>query len=106
MRIVQRPLWTILIATLLGICYTWLGIFLAANGLFGISGTDMWPASVYITSLSFGIYLPVRLLSPWWIGRKGRRPTDAHTMNTHTTDTHTMNTYTTDAINRVPTFGR
>jgi len=73
MRIVQRPLWTILIAILLGVSYTWLGIFFAANGFFGISGTDMWPASVYITSLSFGVYLPIRLLSPLWIGRKARR---------------------------------
>jgi zinc/manganese transport system permease protein len=77
MRIVQRPLWAIVIAILLGVCYTWLGIFFAANGLFGISGTDMWPASVYITSLSFGVYLPVRLLSPLWIGRKDRRHASA-----------------------------
>lgn len=77
MRIVQRPLWTIVIAILLGVCYTWLGIFFAANGLFGIAGTDTWPASVYITSLSFGVYLPIRLLSPLWIGRKARRYANA-----------------------------
>jgi zinc/manganese transport system permease protein len=77
MRIVQRPLWTIIIAILLGVCYTWLGIFFAANGLFGIAGTDTWPASVYITSLSFGVYLPIRLLSPLWIGRKARRHANA-----------------------------
>jgi len=75
MRIVQRPLWTIIIAILLGVCYTWLGIFFAANGLFGIAGTATWPASVYITSLSFGVYLPIRLLSPLWIGHKVRRYT-------------------------------
>jgi zinc/manganese transport system permease protein len=77
MRIVQRPLWTIVIAALLGVCYIWLGIFFAANGLFGISGTDTWPASVYITLLSFGVYLPVRLLSPLWIGQKARRRASA-----------------------------
>jgi zinc/manganese transport system permease protein len=77
MRIVQRPLWTIIIAILLGVCYTWLGIFFAANGLFGIAGTDTWPASVYITSLSFGVYLPIRLFSPLWIGHKARRYTSA-----------------------------
>jgi len=93
MRIVQRPLWTIVIAVFLGVCYTWLGIFFAANGLFGISGTDTWPASVYITSLSFGVYLPVRLFSPLWIECKARRHIDAHITNAHTTD----------AINRVPT---
>jgi zinc/manganese transport system permease protein len=77
MRLVQRPLWTIVIAILLGVCYIWLGIFFAANGLFGISGTDTWPASVYITLLSFGVYLPIRLLSPLWIGRQARRHTSA-----------------------------
>ena len=78
MRIVQRPLWTIVIAILLGVCYTWLGIFFAANGFFGIAGTDKWPASVYITLLSFGVYLPIRLLSPLWIGRKARRYAGAY----------------------------
>ncbi len=78
MRIVQRPGWTLLIALLLGVCYIWLGIFFAANGLFGISGTDTWPASVYITSLSFGVYLPIRLLSPLWIGHTARRRVHAH----------------------------
>ena len=60
-RIVQRPLWAILLAILLGITYTWLGIFFAAIGT--------WPVSFYIAALSFGVYLPVRLLSPYWIGK-------------------------------------
>ncbi|HBE26612.1 MAG TPA: ABC transporter permease, partial [Ktedonobacter sp.] len=64
-RIVQRPLWAILIAILLGVSYTWLGIFFAANGT--------WPVSFYIATLSFGVYLPVRLLSPLWIGRRARK---------------------------------
>ncbi len=64
-RIVQRPLWAIVIAILLGVSYTWLGIFFAAN--------SNWPVSFYIATLSFGIYLPVRLLSPLWIGRRARR---------------------------------
>ena len=64
-RIVQRPLWAILIAIILGISYTWLGIFFAANGT--------WPVSFYIATLSFGVYLPVRLLSPLWIGRRARK---------------------------------
>jgi hypothetical protein len=38
---------------------TLLGIVLAvANGV--------WPVSFYIATLSFSIYLPVRLLSPLW----------------------------------------
>jgi zinc/manganese transport system permease protein len=64
-RIVQRPLWTILIAIILGVAYTWLGIFFAAN--------SNWPVSFYIATLSFGVYLPVRLLSPVWIGRRARK---------------------------------
>ncbi|HLQ29510.1 MAG TPA: metal ABC transporter permease [Ktedonobacteraceae bacterium] len=61
-RIVQRPVSAILLAIILGCVYTWLGIFLAANG--------NWPVSFYIAALSFGVYLPVRLLSPLWIGRR------------------------------------
>jgi len=66
-RIVQRPLWAILLAIVLGICYTWLGIFFAANGT--------WPVSFYIATISFGVYLPIRLLSPLWIGRRARKST-------------------------------
>jgi zinc/manganese transport system permease protein len=64
-RIVQRPLWTILLAIILGICYTWLGIIFAANGT--------WPVSFYIATISFAVYLPIRLLSPLWIGRLARK---------------------------------
>ncbi len=64
-RIVQRPLWAILLAIILGICYTWLGIFFAANGT--------WPVSFYIATISFSIYLPIRFLSPLWIGRYARK---------------------------------
>ena len=61
-RIIQRPLWAILLAILLGLCYTWLGIFFAAS--------STWPVSFYIAALSFGVYLPVRLLCPLWRGRR------------------------------------
>src|SRR5581483_10591792 len=61
-RIVQRPLWAILLAIALGLSYTWLGIFLAGNGT--------WPVSFYIAAISFGVYLPVRFLSPLWRGRR------------------------------------
>jgi zinc/manganese transport system permease protein len=68
-RIVQRPLWAILLAIILGICYTWLGIFFAANG--------SWPVSFYIATISFGVYLPIRLLSPLWIGQRARKSTSS-----------------------------
>jgi zinc/manganese transport system permease protein len=64
-RIVQRPIWAILLAIILGICYTWLGIFFAANGT--------WPVSFYIAMISFGVYLPIRLLSPLWIEQRARK---------------------------------
>jgi zinc/manganese transport system permease protein len=64
-RIVQRPLWAILLAIILGICYIWLGIFFAANGT--------WPVSFYIATISFVVYLPVRLFSPLWIGQRARK---------------------------------
>jgi zinc/manganese transport system permease protein len=71
MRLVQRPVWAILLAMGLGVCYTWGGIFLAATGTF-------WPVSFYIATISFAVYLPVRLLSPWWIGRKARKRLISH----------------------------
>jgi zinc/manganese transport system permease protein len=54
-RLVRRPAWTVALAIVLGLCYTWLGILLAANGT--------WPVSFFIAAISFMVYLPVRLLS-------------------------------------------
>lgn len=65
-RIVQRPLWAIMLAIALGVSYTCLGIFLAAYSVY-------LPVSFFIATLSFGVYLPVRLLSPLWIGRRARK---------------------------------
>lgn len=62
MRLVPRPLWAIALAVILGLLYTWCGILLAALGNL--------PVSFCIATLSFGVYLPVRLLSPLWIGRR------------------------------------
>ncbi|MBV9232044.1 MAG: metal ABC transporter permease [Chloroflexi bacterium] len=64
-HIAQRPLWVVIIAIGLGLSYTWLGIILAANG--------NWPVSFYIATLSFAIYLPIRLLSSLWKGRGARQ---------------------------------
>src|SRR5437667_290236 len=55
----------ILLPIILWVSYTCLGIFFAAN--------SAWPVSFYIATLSFGVYLPVRLLSPLWIGRRARK---------------------------------
>lgn len=54
-RLVRRPASVMLMSIILGLIYTWLGIFLAAN--------SSWPVSFYITTLAFCVYLPVRLLS-------------------------------------------
>jgi zinc/manganese transport system permease protein len=62
-RLVHRPLWTIGLAIILGVLYTWFGILIAAS-------TNL-PVSFCIATLSFGIYLPVRLLSPRWAKRRG-----------------------------------
>ena len=64
MHIFRRPLWVILCAMLLGLVSLWGSIILAANG--------NWPVSFYLTTISFGIYLPVRMLSPLWIGKNAR----------------------------------
>ena len=52
-RLVRHPGSAILLSIILGLVYTWLGIFLAAN--------SSWPVSFYITTLAFGIYLPVQI---------------------------------------------
>jgi zinc/manganese transport system permease protein len=54
-RLVHQPLRAIGLAVTLGLGYTWLGIFLGGNSI--------WPVSFFITALSFGVYLPVRLFS-------------------------------------------
>lgn len=59
MRLAHRPWQALLLAILLGICYIWLGIVLAA-----LSGT--WPVSFFVACISFGVYLPVRLFSAHW----------------------------------------
>jgi zinc/manganese transport system permease protein len=53
-RLTYRLGMAIAIAVLLGLAYTWLGILLAS--------ISPWPVSFFITVLSFGVYLPVRLL--------------------------------------------
>jgi zinc/manganese transport system permease protein len=63
-RLVHRPSHAILLAMVLGLLYTWSGIIIAAY--------SNWPVSFCIATLSFGVYLPVRLLSPLW-GRRRRR---------------------------------
>jgi zinc/manganese transport system permease protein len=54
-RLTVRPGWAVGLAVALGLAYTWTGIFLAAN--------SAWPVSFYIAVLSFGVYMPVRLLT-------------------------------------------
>lgn len=55
-RLVHQPIGAIGLAIVLSLLYTWLGILLAANG--------SWPVSFYIAALSFGVYLPVRVVVP------------------------------------------
>jgi zinc/manganese transport system permease protein len=57
-RIAHQPVSAVILSIILGLCYTWLGIFLAA--------ISSWPVSFYIAAISFCVYLPVRLLSPAW----------------------------------------
>jgi zinc/manganese transport system permease protein len=58
-HLVKHPLLAIGLAMVLGILYVWLGMFLAINVAAGT-----WPPSFFISTLSFAVYLPVRLLSP------------------------------------------
>ena len=54
-RLVHNPLGTVSVSIALALAYTWLGIFLAAMG--------SWPVTFYIATISFVVYLPVRLLT-------------------------------------------
>lgn len=64
-HLVKHPLLAIGLAMVLGILYVWLGMFLAINVAEGT-----WPPSFFISTLSFAVYLPVRLLSPLWSRRR------------------------------------
>ncbi|GAC1389913.1 MAG: metal ABC transporter permease [Ktedonobacteraceae bacterium] len=79
MRIVKHPLWTIGLAMVLGVVYVWLGIFLAIN-----VANATWPPSFFISTLSFGVYLPVRLLSPLWNERRKHKRAEAEQQSSST----------------------
>ena len=68
MYLVKHPLLAIGLAMVLGVLYIWLGIFLAINVADGT-----WPPSFFISTLSFAVYLPVRLLSPLWSKRRKQK---------------------------------
>lgn len=65
-RLTHHPYAIIGLAILLGLLYIWVGIFWAA--------LSNWPVSFCIATISFGLYLPVRLLSPSWQRRRSARP--------------------------------
>jgi zinc/manganese transport system permease protein len=67
-RIFQRPVWAILLACGLGVVYIWFSVIMAFEFQDG-----SWPVSFYLATISFGVYLPVRLLSPLWQGRGSRK---------------------------------
>lgn len=74
-RLAKSPWHALALAVCLGVSYTCLGIYLAAvNGI--------WPASFFIATLSFSVYLPIRLLSPLWQRRSARANTHAAHSNT------------------------
>lgn len=84
-RIARSPFWALTLAVLLGVCYTLLGIYLAAEN-------GVWPVSFFIATISFGVYLPVRLFSPIWMRRydpRNRCATCEITLSMNTAPQHT-----------------
>lgn len=67
MRIVKNPYTAIGFAMLLGIIYSWLGIFIAAQ-------TNL-PVSFFIATLSFSTYVLVRLIEPILQGKQKKYAT-------------------------------
>jgi zinc/manganese transport system permease protein len=66
-RLARSPLRAVFLAAFLGVVYTFTGIYLSA-----VVQNGTWPASFFIATISFGVYLPVRLLSPLWLDRQKR----------------------------------
>jgi zinc/manganese transport system permease protein len=50
----------------------WIGMFLAIN-----VADATWPPSFFISTLSFAVYLPIRLLSPLWNERRKQQRNEA-----------------------------
>jgi zinc/manganese transport system permease protein len=65
-RIARSPYLALALAVFLSVAYTVLGIYLAAEN-------GVWPVSFVIATLSFSVYLPVRLFSLLWMGRRKRQ---------------------------------
>jgi zinc/manganese transport system permease protein len=59
-----RPGLAILIAAILGVLETWLGIVLAYDSYTWGAGGKGWPVSFFIAILALGVYLVARLLRP------------------------------------------
>lgn len=102
-RIARSPLWSIALAIALGVSYTFLGIYLAAEN-------GVWPVSFFIAALSFGVYLPVRLLSPLWMGQHRRQnasPARATSeLERHTSDMNKVSALKTGVSERLPSSSR
>ncbi|HEU5382185.1 MAG TPA: metal ABC transporter permease [Ktedonobacteraceae bacterium] len=67
MRLVNNPILALLLAAALGVIYTIVGIIMAI-----VVENGLWPPSFFIATISFGVYLPVRLFSPLWRGHRTR----------------------------------
>ncbi|GCE45478.1 ABC transporter permease [Thermosporothrix hazakensis] len=76
-RIARTPLGAIALSIVLGIIYIWVGIYLAAITPLNFYplNTVSLPISFCVATISFGVYLPVRLLSPLWLNRRRRELT-------------------------------
>jgi zinc/manganese transport system permease protein len=72
-RLTHRPCRAILLAALLGVAYMFAGITLA-----GLSGD--WPVSFFIATISFLVYMPVRI---FFRGKGGRAPVSCREVQGH-----------------------
>ena len=61
LRLTKRPIWTILVAALIGLVATWGGILLAYDSYYWTSDHG-WPVSFFIVSLVFALYLVVAVI--------------------------------------------
>jgi zinc/manganese transport system permease protein len=60
-RVCRSPLQALVVGTLIALASTWIGLFIAYF--------TPYPVSFFITTISFGVYVVVRLVG-WWAGRR------------------------------------
>jgi zinc/manganese transport system permease protein len=77
LRVTRRMNRAIVVAVLVGVGATWLGVLLAYDSYYWGTSQNGWPVSFFIVAVVFAAYL-LSGLPARWVGRKTERATKAH----------------------------